>query len=151
MKTLALFKQCSKFPMGNALFSKLVCFKAPYFNSIKPRVSKLDHNICQVDVVKRRKVVNHLNTVHAIAMCNMAELAAGLMTDASIPHSMRWIPKGMEVNYFKKAKTNLKAIAKGDGLDWQTEGDVVVPVEVIDDQQKLVFTADITMNLKAKV
>ena len=36
------------------------------------------------------------------AMCNMAELAGGLMTDVSIPQGSRWIPSGMTVKYLKK-------------------------------------------------
>jgi hypothetical protein len=33
------------------------------------------------------------------------------MTDASLPVSMRWIPKGMSVQYLKKAVGTLHAIA----------------------------------------
>lgn len=47
----------------------------------------------------RRRVHNHLGTVHAIALCNLAELSADVMTDATIPLDMRWIPKGMS-SYF---------------------------------------------------
>lgn len=150
MNLLALYHKCIKLPCGHALFSKLVCIKAPYFNSIKPRITDLKANYCQVTIKKRRRVTNHLNTVHAIAMCNMAELAAGLMTDASIAKTHRWIPKAMQVNYLKKAKSDLVAKANGEDIDWNKEGDVIVHVDVIDKEQTIVFNADITMNLKLK-
>ena len=54
---------------------------------------------------------NHLGTVHAIALCNLAELSAGVMTDAAIPPDMRWIPKGMSVDYLKKAVGTLHGVA----------------------------------------
>ncbi len=150
MKLLDIYQKCQKLPFGNALFSKLVCFKAPYFSTIKPLITELDQNICLVHLKKRRKVTNHLGTVHAIAMCNMSELAAGLMTDASIPSNMRWIPKGMTVQYLKKAKSHLTATTKGDEINWQKSGDVVVHVDVFDEAKDIVFSADITMNLKEK-
>jgi len=56
-------------------------------------------------------VLNHIGTVHAIAMCNMAELAGGTMTEVTVPATHRWIPKGMTVEYLKKAETDLIAIA----------------------------------------
>lgn len=96
----------------------------------------------------RREITNHLGTVHAIALCNAAELAAGMMTDVSIPAGARWIPKGMTVEYLAKAKTDVTAVAHGEGLDWQTEGDKIVPVDVHDAEGKKVFTARITMNVK---
>ena len=99
---------------------------------------------------KRRAVTNHLKTVHAIAMCNMAELAGGLMTEVSLPKNKRWIPSGMTVKYLKKATTNLTAIADGNELDWNTDGEIEVPVRITDDNNELVFSAEIKMNIKTK-
>lgn len=148
MDTLKLFNQVSKLPAGKGLFSRAVCGVAPYFRSIKPTIQDLRPGYCQVEIKNRRSVQNHLKTVHAIAMCNMAELAGGMMTDASIPKGSRWIPAGMTVKYVKKAKTDLVAVADGSQLDWNTDGDLVVPVVVTDTQKEVVFTADITMNIK---
>jgi len=70
------------------------------------------------------------------------------MTDASIPKGARWIPAGMTVVYVKKAMTDLTAVANGDAIDWRTEGNIVVPVSITDTQNNVVFTAEITMNIK---
>ena len=40
---------------------------------------------------------------------NLAELAGGLAVEASLPPSMRWIPKGMEVDYVRKAVGTMRA------------------------------------------
>ena len=148
MNTLAMYQRISKLPMGARIFSKAVCFAAPYFSSIKPKISQLKPGLCQVHMKKRRAVQNHMKTVHAIAMCNMAELSAGLMMDVSIPQGARWIPAGMEVKYLKKAKTHLTAVADGAAIDWQTQGDVLVPVSVTDTHNELVFSAQVRMNIK---
>lgn len=134
--------------LGRWLFTRFVCFKAPYFASIRPLFRALEPGRCAVSVRKRRAVQNHLGTVHAIAMCNMAELAGGMMTDVSIPKGARWIPAGMTVQYLKKAKSNLTATADGKDIDWTVTGDVLVPVIVSDSSGETVFRADIRMNIR---
>ena len=62
-------------PLARWLISTAVCFKAPYFWSIRPSFLLLEPGRVEVWVPKRRAVTNHINTVHAIAMCNAAELA----------------------------------------------------------------------------
>lgn len=134
---------------GADKFSALVCQQAPYFSTIAPELVDLKPNYAEARVPFRKEITNHLGTVHAIAMCNAAELVAGLMTDASIPAGSRWIPQGMSVQYRAKAKTNLRAVADGSEVDWSTPGEKVVPVTVFDDSEHTVFTAQITMNVKA--
>ncbi|MHC2117058.1 hotdog fold domain-containing protein [Stenotrophomonas geniculata] len=144
---LSLYHCLQRWPAGNWLFSRAVCFKAPYFASIAPRITRLEHGRCEGTLADRRKVRNHIGTVHAIAMCNLAELTAGLMVDASLPADMRWIPKGMDVKYQAKALGTLKAVATpvlsivsaADGYD------LPVKVSVTDAAGTEVFHATIAM------
>ncbi|MBC3374939.1 DUF4442 domain-containing protein [Pseudomonas sp. SWRI92] len=133
---------------GPDAFSKMTCQMAPYFSTINPLVTALRPGAATVQVPFCKEITNHLGTVHAIAMCNAAELAAGMMTNVSIPAGARWIPKGMTVQYLAKAKSDVTAVADGDALDWATEGDKIVPVDIHDVDGKKVFTAQITMNVK---
>ncbi|TWC17227.1 MULTISPECIES: hotdog fold domain-containing protein [unclassified Pseudomonas] len=133
---------------GPEAFSKMACQVAPYFSTIKPLISALRPGHATVQVPFNKEITNHLGSVHAIAMCNAAELAAGTMTDVSIPAGARWIPKGMTVEYLAKAKSDVTAVADGEAVDWQTEGDKIVPVDIHDAEGKKVFTARITMNVK---
>ncbi|OMV14578.1 DUF4442 domain-containing protein [Burkholderia pseudomallei] len=127
----------------------MVCQMAPYFGTIEPEVVGLRPGRAEAKVGFRRDITNHIGTIHAIALCNAAELVAGLMTQVSIPDGMRWIPSGMTVEYLAKAKTDVTAVADGSAVDWQSEGDKIVPVEITDSEGQTVFTARITMNLKA--
>jgi acyl-coenzyme A thioesterase PaaI-like protein len=144
---LSLYHRLQRWPAGTWLFSRAVCFKAPYFASIAPRITRLEHGRCEGTLADRRKVRNHIGTVHAIAMCNLAELTAGLMVDASLPADMRWIPKGMDVKYQAKALGTLKAVATpvlsivsaADGYD------LPVKVSVTDAAGTEVFLATIAM------
>lgn len=135
--------------VGAEQFTKLVCQMAPYFSTIEPQLVRLEPGGAEARVPFRREVTNHLGTMHAIALCNAAELVAGTMTDVSIPPGARWIPRGMAVEYLAKAKTDVRAVADGSGVDWSTPGDKIVPVDVFDAQDQKVFSARITMNVKA--
>ncbi len=133
---------------GNEGFAQVVVQLAPYFGTIDPHFVDLRPGYAEVTMENRRAVHNHLGTVHAIAMCNAAELVGGLMTDVSIPPGHRWIPRGMTVQYLAKAKTDLRAVADGSSIDWSATGDIDVPVDIFDTDGQKVFTAQITMNVK---
>ncbi len=133
---------------GPEQFTAAVCQFAPYFSTIQPSITLLRPGHAEATVPFRREITNHIGTVHAIAMCNAAELVAGTMTDASIPPGARWIPKGMTVEYLAKAKTDLRAVADGSQVAWGEAGDQVVPVDIFDTQGTKVFAARITMNIK---
>jgi len=149
--TLSAWQHLSKWLGGKWIFSKLVCLKAPYFSTIHPRFEALRPGYCEVHIKKRRGVLNHIGTVHAIAMCNMAELAGGIMTDVSIPATHRWIPKGMTVEYLGKAKTNLRAIAELSPIpSFDGSSDLPVTVKILDANDKTIFRAVITMLVSQK-
>jgi acyl-coenzyme A thioesterase PaaI-like protein len=148
MQILDLFNKLKGLPFGTAIFTRIICLKAPYFNSIHPLIEEVRPSYVRVKMRKRRRVENHLKTVHAIVMCNMAELAGGLVTGVSVPQGTRWIPSGMTVKYIKKAKTDLVAVSDGSHIDWSQQESIVVPVIITDTHHDIVFTAEITMNIK---
>lgn len=151
-QALKVWKALANKPAGKWTFSKMLCLKAPYFSSISPLFERLEPEYCAIKMKKHRAVLNHLGTVHAIAMCNMAELAGGTMTDATVPATHRWIPKGMQVEYLKKANTDLVAIATPLQANflWNAGSDYLVQVEVKDAVEDIVFRAVITMWVSAK-
>ena len=143
---LALFHRLGGSAPGRWLYSRLVCWKAPYFASISPTVVHLAPGTCTVRFADRRRVRNHLGSVHAIALCNAAELAGGLATDATIPASMRWIPKGMSVRYLQKARGPLTATAGVPAIgDATLAQEVAAHVAVVDAGGETVFDAVIAM------
>ena len=144
---LPLFRRLSSKPGGKWLFSRLVCLKAPYFASIAPRMELLEPGRAVATLRHRRAVTNHLGTVHAIALCNLAEFVGGLTCEASIPAAMRWIPKGMTVQYLKKAQGALRATATPDIAVVASEQGYELPVsvDVQDAAGEHVFHARIAM------
>lgn len=106
----------SGLPGGRALFSKMIGMMAPYTATIKPYVAELREGFARVEMKDRRGVRNHLNSIHAMALVNLAEVASGLSVTYSLPEDMRGILVGFEIEYTKKARGTLSA-----------ESDVVLP------------------------
>lgn len=149
-KALALFRRLGGSKPGRWLYSQLICWQAPYFASIRPTIELLEPGTCIVRLRQRRAIQNHIGTVHAIALCNAAELAGGLATDATIPPAMRWIPKGMSVRYLAKARGSLVATASVPAIEDGPAREVHASVEVKDAAGTPVFDADITMWVSPK-
>ena len=150
-RSIAFWRRLAPLPGGRWLFSRLVCHQAPYFATIRPAVVELRPGRCEVWLRKRRSVENHLGTVHAIAICNLAELAAGLVSDATVPPTHRWIPKGMTVEYLRKAETHLRAVAELELLPTLgSKAEVPVYVTAFDVSGEGVFRATIRMWVSAR-
>ncbi len=145
--TYQAWKRLSGLPGGTRLFSAAAMARVPYFASILPHVVRMEPGLAEVRVPKWLMVYNHLHTVHAIASCNAAEVAMGMLMEATVPPSHRWIPKAMTVQYLEKATTSLRARAQLDPPDFAQIIDgveLVVPVAVTDRSGTEVVHAEIT-------
>lgn len=104
-----LWGRLSPLPGGKWLFSKLIGFVIPYTGSVQPRVAALQPGHAVVNLHDRRRVRNHLKSIHAIALANLAEFTTGLATLSGMPPGSRAILTGLEVEYHKKARGTLRA------------------------------------------
>ncbi len=136
--------------LGNETYGEAIAKIAPYFASIDPHFVELRPGYCEVTLQDRHEIHNHLGYIHVIAICNAAELAAGVVTDVSIPENHHWIPVGMQTQYLAKAKIDLRVIADCQKIDWEKTGKIAVPVEAFDENDVIVFRASIDMLVRVK-
>jgi acyl-coenzyme A thioesterase PaaI-like protein len=128
---LSMWNRLSKVPGGRRVFAAAVARKAPYFKTISPEVLELRRDYAKLRLKKRRAVENHIGTVHVIAICNLLEMAMGVCAEASVPKHLRWIPKGMTLEYTAKAGTDITGTAEYPEGGWKP-GDLDVKVTATD-------------------
>lgn len=154
-RLMRLWNSCQRLPLGNRVFSKLVSWAAPFTGTVRPRVTSLEPGRSEVCMRERRRVRQHLKSVHAGALFTLAEGASGLAMMAWVPDSARAIVTSMQIAYHKKGRGQLTATATCDvpdlaALEPATDSDheMTVTIAVTDGAGDAVCTAEATWRIR---
>ncbi|MCW0236108.1 MAG: DUF4442 domain-containing protein [Ferrovibrio sp.] len=132
----------NRLPFGRRLFSWLVGVTVPYAGSIGARVLTLGPGFAEARMADRRRVRNHLRSLHAVALTNLAELTANLaLMSRQPPKGTRWIVTGFDSDYLKKARGPITACCTMPELDWSRAQPIDGLVELRDAAGELVMAA----------
>jgi acyl-coenzyme A thioesterase PaaI-like protein len=137
---LTLWKRLSRYPGGPWLFSKIFGRAVPYSGSVGPRIRVLEPGHAEIEVRDRRSNRNHLGSVHAIALMNLAEMTSGLALMAGLPPTVRGIITTLSMTYHKKARGTIRGIARVEVPVVTEDRDFDVKAECFDREGVLVAT-----------
>ncbi|MFN3399506.1 MAG: DUF4442 domain-containing protein [Ferrovibrio sp.] len=131
-----------RLPFGRRLFNLLVGITVPYAGSIAPQVVELAPGQARAQMADRRRVRNHLRSLHAVALTNLAELTGNLaLMSRQPPKGARWIITGFQTEFVKKARGTITAECSLPELDWSTTQSLDGRVELRDATGDLVMIA----------
>ena len=128
-------------PGGKTLFSRLLGQPAPYSGTIGARIVALRPGFAQVEMDDHRGVRNHLRCVHAIALCNLAEIAGNVAVAYSLPDDARFIVAGLSIEYLKKARGTITATGECSPTLTNDRVEYAVPVTLTDAAGEVVARA----------
>jgi|TARA_B110000211_G_C13921504_1_gene482987 uncharacterized protein (TIGR00369 family) len=135
-------------PIRTFALSKAMGKVIKYVGTSGLRFEKLTPNECIVVIPNRKKVQNHIGSVHAAAMGLLAETATGFMTGLTVPDNRIIVIKSMHLEYLKQAKGDMTAVAtfsdeQVEFIKNNEKADINVPVVITD--EKGVETVKATM------
>jgi acyl-coenzyme A thioesterase PaaI-like protein len=126
----SLWTMLRQLPGGGRIMGTLVGRMAPYTGTIRPEVLELENGRAKLRMNDTRRVRNHLNSVHAIALMNLGEAVTGLAMMVSLPDDARGIITHLGMDYLKKARGPITA-------------ECVITVPATNERKEHDFTADL--------
>lgn len=139
---LQQWNRLCRWPFGRLLFSRLIGLTVPYAATIGAQILALSPGYARARIADRRRVRNHLRSIHAVALTNLAELTGNLALMSRQPaRGARWIVTGFDSEYVKKARGPITAFCEIAALDWSRSTDVQGRVELRDASGDIVMLA----------
>lgn len=135
---IAKWNQLSAKPGGKFLFSKLIGKFVPYSGSVSPRIEELRPGYARIRLEDRKRVRNHLRSIHAVALVNVGELSSGLAMLSGLPADARGIVVSLSAEYLAKARGTLLAECRCEPPKDSSEQDVEVISMITDASGTLV-------------
>lgn len=110
----------------------------PFMHTARLQFKDLSEERALLYLRNRRRVQNHVGTIHAAAVALLAETASGTLLTMNLPEGRVPLLKSLQIDYTKLSMGDLLAEATLDAaarkrVRAEPKGDLVVPVTITDE------------------
>jgi acyl-coenzyme A thioesterase PaaI-like protein len=117
--------------------SQILGRSVPFVGTVGVLFDELAMGRARLSLSNRRRVRNHIGTMHGAAITLLAEAASGFALAMSIPDDKTPLIKSLQVRFLKKAEGDLAAVATLSSeamsrVSSEDRGELIVPVKVTD-------------------
>eukprot|EP00049_Salpingoeca_infusionum_P019212 m.360821 g.360821 ORF g.360821 m.360821 type:complete len:206 (+) comp19179_c0_seq1:25-642(+) len=152
----SLWNTYSSLPFGKHALTGIITLGAPYTGSIDPVLKKLTSDKSEAYLVERPWLKNPFNSVHAVALINLGELASGVLVVSALEQmteqsdfKARGIVTSLGATYHQKARGTI--IARCDLATLPTTvgtHEYSIASQLYDAQEQLVAVVNATWTIK---
>ena len=101
----------------------------------------------QLEIPDRRANRQHLGSIHAVALLNVAEQATGMAMLTALPDGVRGIVTNVSMQYLKKARGTIRAVSRVAAPTVTADTEFDVEAECLDRQGDVVARATVRWRL----
>lgn len=149
-RLLSTWDTLSRLPGGRWFFTQVIKRMVPYSGSVNPRVKVLEPGFAQVSITQHRRIEQHLGSIHAIAIMNLAEFTSGAAMLTALPPGYRGIVTKITIEYFKKGRGTVTAASRPALPNPLLDGEYDFASDVTDESGSLVARATVRWKLDAR-
>ncbi|MDF2178715.1 DUF4442 domain-containing protein [Aliiglaciecola sp. CAU 1673] len=123
--------------MASFIMTRAFCSKVKLAGTAGVEILQTDGKSVTFRLKNRKKVQNHIGSVHAAGMALLAESATGFITGINLPGDKLPLIKSMNIRYLTRAQGDMQAVAhlsdeQISAMMQQDKGEVNVAVKVTD-------------------
>jgi hypothetical protein len=100
--------------------------------TLRAQFEELRVGLCRTQMLAHRRVRSGDGAVDPMAISALAQLAAIMVIEVSVPEGLSWTARGLTVEHLRRADSAVIALARLDKTDWAQPGLVGVPVTITD-------------------
>lgn len=118
--------------------------------ALRAHFQELRVGLCRAMMNAHRRVRTIDGRIDPIAIGALAQLAASMVIEVSVPAGLHWNSRGLTIEHLQAATSEAVAVARLDKIDWGQAGLVGVPVTVSDEDGREVARAVVSFAVAAR-
>jgi acyl-coenzyme A thioesterase PaaI-like protein len=131
-QALRRYERLQRSILGRWRFARAARRRTPLLAALQARFAELRVGLCRAEMHAHPGVRAGDGAVDPMAISALAQLAAIMVIEVSVPEGVGWTARGLTVEHLKRAESAVVALARLDKIDWAEPGLVGVPVTIGD-------------------